>query len=101
MSRRNFNVNRTIFKQKWPLNPTQKQSSPSVYIPRIPVIIIINYKKIVPSKHVRILGVYMDCHISLHIDEMNRKVMGTLLFINRIKDHFDELTRIIVTEALV
>jgi len=75
------------------------------YISRIPDNITINYdgNRIVPSKHVKNLGVYMDCHMSfhVHIDEMNKKVMGTLLYINRIKDNFDKTTRIAVIETLV
>ena len=38
---------------------------------------------------------------NIHINEMCKKIIGTLMFINRIKDNFDKSTRIMVIEALV
>ena len=35
-----------------------------------------------------------------HIDEMNKKTMGTLIYLNRIKDKIDKDTRVVVVQAL-
>ena len=55
-----------------------------------------------PCKHIKNLGVYIDSHLTFdkHIYETHRKVMGNLLFINRIKDKFDSVTRKIAIESL-
>ena len=55
-----------------------------------------------PSVSVKNLGIYMDCHLSfdVHIRELCKKVMGVLLYINRIKENFDRATRHIVVQAL-
>ena len=44
----------------------------------------------------------MDCSMSYatRIGELCKKVMGRLMFINRVKDHFDKSTRTIVVESL-
>ncbi len=44
----------------------------------------------------------MDCHLTFdtHIQEMHKKVMGILFFLNRIKDKFDINTRNIVFQSL-
>ncbi len=44
----------------------------------------------------------MDQHMSfeVHIHEMHKKVMGTLLLANRIRDKFDPATRKIVIQSL-
>ncbi len=44
----------------------------------------------------------MDQHMSfeVHIHEMHKKVMGTLLLANRIRDKFDAATRKIVIQSL-
>ncbi len=36
-----------------------------------------------------------------HINEMSKKVMGTLMYINRIKNCFDKSTRILAVQSLV
>jgi len=74
------------------------------YISRIPDNIRINLNNdiIIPSKYVKNLGVFIDCYMSyeIHINEMCKKVTGILMFINRIKQHFDKTTRNTVVEAL-
>ena len=37
----------------------------------------------------------------VHIDQLTKKVMGTLMFINRISQNFDKLTRILAVQSLV
>ena len=39
--------------------------------------------------------------LDVHISEMNKKIMDLLMFIRRITDNFDKLTRIIVVQTLV
>lgn len=55
------------------------------------------------SKNVKILGVNFDRHMTFntHIHQLNKKVIGVLMFINRIKDIFDKDTRVIVIQTLV
>ena len=55
------------------------------------------------SKCVKILGVYFDNHVTFdtHIQQLNKKVIGIIMFINRIKDIFDKDTRVIVMQTLV
>ena len=55
-----------------------------------------------PMKTVKNLGVYFDRHMSFesHIDEIYKKVMGTLIYLNRIKDSFETSTRKIVVQSL-
>ena len=36
-----------------------------------------------------------------HIDELHKKVMGTLIYLNRLKDSFEPETRVIVVQSLV
>ncbi len=65
----------------------------------IPPETFINYDgvHIHPSTHVKNLGIYFDKYMlfDVHIDELNKKVMGVLMFLNRVSEHFDETTRII------
>ena len=58
---------------------------------------------IYPSTHVKNLGVYIDKYMlfDVHINELTKKVMGTLMFINRISHNFNKSTRIIVVQSLV
>ena len=74
------------------------------FIRRIPADTIINFDNalITPSKHIKNLGIYMDCHMTfdVHIQEMRKKVMGILFFLNRIKDKFDFDTRKTVIQSL-
>lgn len=75
------------------------------YISRIPNDISIKFdnKTIIPSNHVKNLGLYIDCHMSfeIHINEMCRRVVGTLSYINGIKNNFNKSIRTTVIEALV
>ena len=58
---------------------------------------------IYPSTHVKNLGVYIDKYMlfDVHINELTKKVMGTLMFINRVSQYFDKSTRTIVVQSLV
>ncbi len=55
--------------------------------------IMFNNSSITPSKYVKNLGIYMDCNLSFdtHIHEIHKKVMGTLLFINRMKKNLKKV----------
>ncbi len=48
------------------------------------------------------LGVFFDRYMTFdkHINEIHRKVMGTLIYINIIKDYFDKDTRKVVVQSL-
>ena len=37
----------------------------------------------------------------VHITELTKKIMGTLMFINRVSDSFDQPTRVIIVQSLV
>lgn len=56
-----------------------------------------------PLKSVKNLGIYFDKYLSFstHIDELSKKIMGRLIFINRVKEFFDKETRMIIVESLV
>ena len=58
---------------------------------------------IIPTKHAKNLGVHFDRYMSFetHIEELSRKVMGTLIYLNRIKENFDKSTRLTIIESLV
>ncbi len=74
-------------------------------IRRIPTDTTFNFDNahITPSNHIKILGIYMDCHMTfdVHIQEMHKKVMGMLFFLNRIKDKFEKNTMKILILLLV
>ncbi len=74
-------------------------------ISRIPenTIITLDNTSIIPKKHVKNLGIYMDCNMSFdtHINELYKKAMGILLFLNRVKDKLEPDTRKMVVQALV
>ena len=55
-----------------------------------------------PSTHVKNLGIIMDQHMNfdVHVNEMYKKVMGQLLFINKVKDKFEKETLKIVVESI-
>ena len=55
-----------------------------------------------PMTRVKNLGVYFDQFMSfeVHIDELHRKVMGILIYLNRVKEYFEPRTRIIVVQSL-
>ena len=75
------------------------------YISRIPENISIKFNDItlVPSQKVKNLGVIMDSNMtfSAHIDELHKKVIGTLLYLNRVCDRFQPDCRIMVVQSLV
>ncbi len=58
---------------------------------------------IYPTKHVKNLGVYFDKYMlfDVHIAELSTKVMGTLMFINRVSENFDKPTRKVIVQSLV
>ncbi len=49
------------------------------------------------------LGVYFDRYMlfDVHISELTKKIMVTLMYINRISDNFDKSTRILIVQSLV
>ncbi len=63
----------------------------------------VNDNIIEPTTHVKNLGVHFDNYMTFdkHITEISRKTVGTLMYINRIKDNFDKSTRVIVVQSLV
>ena len=75
------------------------------YVTRIQDDLKINFNGnvIIPSKTVKNLGVYFDRYMlfDTHIDEMCKKVTGTLMYLSRIKDCFDTPTRVMVVQSLV
>ncbi len=72
---------------------------------RIPedVVITFNGTNISPSTHVKNLGLYMDRYMSFetHVNEISKKVMGMLIYINRISSYLDKKSRIVVVQSLV
>ena len=74
------------------------------YINRIPEDIKISCgnESIIPSYHVKNLGLHMDRFMSfnVHIDEVCKKVTGILMYINRMKDSFDISTRSQIVQSL-
>ena len=57
---------------------------------------------ITPLQSVKNLGIYMDQYLLFdhHISHITRKVNGILIFLNRIEDKFDKVTRVIVVQSL-
>ena len=55
-----------------------------------------------PSESVKNLGLYLDTHMTFekHINEISKKVMSILLYINRIKDNFDKPTMKTIVQTL-
>ncbi len=53
--------------------------------------------------HVKNLGVHTDRYMTSekHINEINRKVMLSLTFVNRVKDYFDRDTRKVIVQSLI
>ncbi len=49
----------------------------------------------------KILGAHFNKHMSFdtHIQQLNKKVIGIIKYINRIKDIFDKDTRVIVMKT--
>ncbi len=58
---------------------------------------------IFPSSSIRNLGVHFDMHMKFdkHIQELNRKVYGLLMYVNRLKINFDKSSRINVIQTLI
>ena len=59
-----------------------------------------NYIK--PMTSVKNLGIFFDRYMTFetHINEVYKKVMGTLIYLNRMKDYFEPETRLIVVQSL-
>ena len=74
------------------------------YISQIDVDISLNINGniIQPLKTVKNLGVHFDQYMTFdkHIDKVYSKVMGTLIYLNRLKDSFEPETRLIVIQSL-
>ena len=75
------------------------------YISRIPEQTCINFNNIslTISQKVKNLGVVMDSGMTFkfHIDELQRKVNGTLIYLNRVWERFEPECRIMVVQSLV
>ena len=71
---------------------------------RIPGDTIIRFggSEIKPSEYVKNLGVYFDQHMTFekHIDEMHKKTMGSLIYLNRIKNQVTSDVRVTLVQAL-
>ncbi|XP_068240284.1 uncharacterized protein [Palaemon carinicauda] len=74
------------------------------FISQIPEDTKINFNGFEIEKSIKVknLGVYFDQYILFdgHIDEVCRKVNGTLIYLNRIKDRFDSEMRGMVVRSL-
>ncbi len=74
-------------------------------IPQIPenTNLTLNNTTIKPTSHVKNLGVHFDTYMTFetHINDISKKVIGTLMYINRVKNCFDKSTRILVVQSLV
>ena len=57
---------------------------------------------ITPSLNVKNLGIYFDQYMTFerHIDEMHRKTMGSLIYLNRIKNQVTSEVRVIMVQSL-
>ena len=62
-----------------------------------------NDNELIPQKHVKNLGLHMDCcmNFNIHMDELHKKLFGTLLFLNRINKRFYQDCRIMVIQSLI
>lgn len=58
--------------------------------------------KIHPTAKVKNLGIYMDQYMTYetHINDLHKKIMGALLYINKIKHFLDKETRILAIKSL-
>lgn len=90
------------------LNPNKTQCifiGTRQIISRIPANTTIRFdgNNVQPVSHVKNLGVHMDScmRFDTHINELNKKVMGTLMYINRISNNFDKPTRLLIVQSLV
>ena len=75
------------------------------YLSRIPEQTCINFNSVslTISEKVKNLGVVMDSGMTFkfHIDELQRKVNGTLIYLNRVWQRFELESRIMVVQSLV
>ena len=62
--------------------------------------ICVNASIIKPTTSVKNLGVYFDTYMTFenHITEMSKKAIGTIMYVNRIKDNFDKAISVIVIQ---
>ncbi len=71
------------------------------YIPS-DIVFKIDRDTIIPSSHVKNIGLYIDRFMLFdNVNELSKKIVGTLMFINRISDKLDRLSRIIAVQSLV
>ncbi len=74
-------------------------------IPKIPENTTLTFQNttINPSCQVKNLGMHIDNHMTFdaHISKRNHNVMGTLMYINRVRHDLDEPTRVVIIESLV
>ena len=75
------------------------------YISRIPenTSLKLGNVTLIPSQNVKNLGVHMDNYsiFNVHIDEIQKKTTGILLYINRVSDSFDSECRVMIVQSLV
>ncbi len=59
--------------------------------------------EIAPSSSLKNLGIYFDNHLLFdnHITEISKKVYGTIMQINRLRDYFNKNSSIAVIKSLV
>ena len=73
-------------------------------IARLPKDLVINFNgsEIKPSSQVKNLGIYMDSYMTFerHIDEIYKKTIGTLMYLNRIKDKMPLDIRKMIIQSL-
>ena len=73
-------------------------------IAKIPKDVLIRFggSDITPSLNVKNLGIYFDQYMTFerHIDEMHRKTMGSLIYLNRIKNEVTSEVRVIMVQSL-
>lgn len=89
------------------LNPSKTQCifpGNRQLLAKIPLDTTIHFdgENIFPSYHVKNLGVYFDKYMlfDVHLNELQKKVTGILMFINQISKCFDKPTRILVPQSL-
>ncbi len=58
---------------------------------------------IIPSRSLNNLGIHFDNHMQFdtHINELSRKIYGTIMYINRLRDNCNKNTSICVIQLLV
>lgn len=74
-------------------------------IPKIPVNTTLTFHNTIikPSCQVKNLGVHFDNYMTfdVHTNVISKKVMGTLMYINRVKHYFDQPTRELIIQSLI